>query len=194
MPPPAGWTGCSPSRTQQKPLGATRNPAPPRRGQGGPVEISGAFRGIDQAQKELARIDRDGRAATVGAVRAVQNLAKSRVRSRLRGKPRWSHRGASSRTGPEVNLDGPKNSPRSGGPGRFTGQLASGVSGMKRPRTGVEGVRGAVWMGKGGVRNLYKWRLEKDHPYFAPAVKAMEPQVAPIWEKAWKKVIDRRQG
>lgn len=150
------------------------------------------FRGFDEAQKELARIDKDGRAATRGAVRAVQNLAKSRVRSKLRGKPRWGHRGASSRTGAEVNL-GFVNNPRAGGPGRFTGMLASGVSGKKRPELVGDGkYRGAVWIGKGGVRNLYKWRLEEDYPYFAPAVKGMEPQVARIWEKTWKKVIDRR--
>lgn len=158
------------------------------------MEIKGGFRGIEEAKRELARIDRDGRAATKGAVKAVQNLAKSRIRSRLRGRPRWGHRGASSRTGAAVDL-GFVNNPRSGSPGRFTGTLASGVSGKKRPGFTAAGqVRGAVWIGKGGVRNLYKWRLEKDYPYFAPAVKGMEPLVAPVWEKAWKKVIDRRQG
>lgn len=157
------------------------------------MEISGGFRGIEEAKKELDRIDRDGRAATIGAVRAVQNLAKSRVRSRLRGKPRWGHRGASARTGPAVDVAAGHSS-RSGGPGRFTGQLASGVSGMKRPRSGAGTVKGAVWMGKGGVRNLYKWRQEEAFPYFEPAVKGMEPLVAPLWEKTWKKVIDRRQG
>lgn len=157
------------------------------------MEIKGGFRGIEEAKKELARIDKDGRIATVAAVRAVQNLAKSRVRSRLRGKPRWGHRGASSRTGAAVDLF-PGSSPRSGGPGRFTGMLASGVSGMKRPRSLAGTTKGAVWMGKGGVRNLYKWQQEEAFPYFAPAMKAMEPLVAPVWEKAWKRVIDRRQG
>lgn len=157
------------------------------------MEISGGFRGIEEAKRELARIDTDGRIATIAAVRAVQNLGKSRVRSRLRGKPRWGHRGASARTGPAVDLF-PGHASRSGGPGRFTGTLSAGVSGMKRPRSGTGTVKGAVWMGKGGVRNLYKWRVEAQYPYFEPAVKGMEPLVAPMWEKAWKRVIDRRQG
>lgn len=156
------------------------------------TEIKAVFSGFDEARAELKKIDRDGRAATKSAVRAVQNLGKSRVRSRLRGQPRWGHRGASSRTGPEVNLGFTFN-PRSGGPGRFTGQLSSGVSGMKQPRSAGDGAfRGAVWVGKGGVRNLYKWRLEQEYPYFEPAIKGMEPKVAQVWEKAWKRVIDRR--
>lgn len=156
------------------------------------TEIKAVFSGFDEARAELRRIDRDGRAATSAAVRAVQNLGKSRVRSRLRGKPRWGHRGASSRTGAEVNL-GFVSNPRSGGPGRFTGMLSSGVSGMKKPRAAGDGAyRGAVWVGKGGVRNLYKWRLEREYPYFEPAIKGMEPKVTPVWEKAWKRVIDRR--
>ena len=64
---------------------------------------------------------------------------------------------------------------------------------MKKPRTAGDGAyRGAVWIGKGGVRNLYKWRLEREYPYFEPAIEGMEPKVAPLWEKTWKRVIDRR--
>jgi hypothetical protein len=157
------------------------------------MEIKGVLEGVEAAKKDLKRFEADGAAATVASVRAVQNLAKARVRSRLRGKPRWSHRGASSRTGAAVNLGGPAHSPRSGSPGRFTGQLSTGVSGMKRPRLRMAGeVEGAVWMGKGSVRNLYKWKLEEQHPYFEPAVRGMEPLVAAVWEKAWRRVIERR--
>lgn len=156
--------------------------------------IGATVEGARSLKDALMGIADDGDAATLAAVKASANLMKSRVRSRLRGKPRWSHRGASSRTGAAVDLGGPAHSPRSGGPGRFTGQLAQSVRSSRRPRRTAEGYDTAVFMGgrKTPVTNLYKGRQEKKYPYFAPGIKTAEPQIAVVWEKAWKRVIDRR--
>lgn len=152
-----------------------------------------AWRGVDELKAELAAVNRDGNAATLAAIKASSALVKRRVRSRLRGKPRWTHRGASSRTGAAVDLDGPRNTPRSGGPGRFTGSLYRGVGAVRRPR-GVAGVyQGGVGVG-GGVRNLYKAKDEAAFPYFRPAVKASEAQIGAVWNAAWRKVIAKRGG
>ena len=49
-------------------------------------------------------------------------------------------------------------------------------------------VYGGVGIG-GGVRNLYKRRVEQRFPYFPPGVSGAEAEVAQIWERAWRKVV-----
>jgi hypothetical protein len=121
-------------------------------------------------------------------MKAAQNVAKSSVKRQIRGRPRWDHRGASSRTGGAVNLHlSPPHVSRSGGPGRLTGVLARGVGGVRKPKPAPGGgFQGGVGVG-GGVRNLYKKRTEAKFPYFAPGVKKAEPKMAAVWEAAWAK-------
>jgi len=153
------------------------------------------IKGLREAQAELKQIAHEGDDATKAAVNAAGALVARSIKSRMRGKPRWNHRGASKRTGPEVNTGGPAHSPRGGGPGKFTGTLASGVRKSRRPRPAPGGFSGAVIMGSKDtkIRNLYKGRTEENFPFWAPGVAAATPKVEAVWEKAWTRVIDKHR-
>jgi hypothetical protein len=146
-------------------------------------------RGAREAQAAIIRAERRIDLASLQALKACQALAKRSVKSGLRGRPRWDHRGRSARTGDTVRLDlTPHHVSKGSGPGRLTGTLARGVGGIRRPQidplTGQ--VKGGVGVG-GGVRNLYKKRLEAAYPYFKPGVDKAVPKMEPIWAKAWKR-------
>ncbi|MET8627929.1 hypothetical protein ABZW30_30020 [Kitasatospora sp. NPDC004669] len=137
----------------------------------------------------LDRMMHDVDHATVAALKATQNLAKQSVRARMRGRPRWDHRGASDRTGDAVNLNlNPHHQPRQGGPGRLTGALARGVGGVRKPRKTPAGFAGGVGVG-GGVRNLYKGRTEARFAYLKPGVDAALPAFEAVWFKAWNRAV-----
>lgn len=158
-----------------------------------PINIT--VKGLKEAEAELRAIAREGDDATKAAVNAAGALVARSIKSRMRGKPRWNHRGASKRTGPEVNTGGPAHSARGGGPGKFTGTLASGVRKSRRPRRAPGGFSGAVIMGSKDtkIRNLYKGATEERFPYWRPGVAAAEPKAAAVWEKAWTRVIDKHR-
>lgn len=143
--------------------------------------------GLRELEAGLDRMERDIDRGTVAALKATQNLAKKSIRSGMRGRPRWDHRGASSRTGDAVSLNlNPHHAARGGGPGRLTGTLYRGVGGVRKPHKTLQGFQGGVGVG-GGVRNLYKKRTEGKFPYVKPGVDKVERQFPDIWMKAWNK-------
>ncbi|SFF11399.1 hypothetical protein SAMN05216251_108214 [Actinacidiphila alni] len=144
--------------------------------------------GVREAQAGLRVMNREIDVATLKALKATQALAKKSVRSGLRGRPRWDHRGASTRTGATVSLNlSPHHVTKGGGPGRLTGSLSKGVGGVRRPKPiPGGGFAGGVGVGK-GVRNLYKKRLEAQYPYFRPGIRKAEPKMAAVWQAAWLK-------
>lgn len=150
--------------------------------------ISVTVRGTKEVRTALTRLDREIDLATVRALKATQALAKKSIRSGLRGRPRWDHRGKSSRTGPTVSLDlTPHHVSKGGGPGRLTGTLSRGVGGVRRPKPlPGGGFQGGVGVG-GGVRNLYKKRLEGKYPYVQPGVRKAEPKMAAVWQTNWRR-------
>jgi hypothetical protein len=150
--------------------------------------ISVRVKGVREAEASLTRMNREIDLATLKALKATQALAKKSIRSGLRGRPRWDHRGASSRTGDAVKLDlTPHHVTKSGGPGRLTGELSKGVGGVRRPKPlPGGGFQGGVGVGK-GVRNLYKKRLEAQYPYFRPGLRKAEPKMTAVWNAAWAK-------
>lgn len=156
-------------------------------------------RGIKAAESELIAMDKRVDLSTVAALKKVQSLTRGRVRSRLRGRARWSHRGQGVRfafvTKVDINNGGSGHIKRSGGPGRFTGTLNGAVRGSRKPRLDGPGVYSAVvFMGSkvAPVANVYKARLEGKYPYFAPGVKSAEPKMPVIWNAAWAKATRTR--
>lgn len=151
------------------------------------VVVRGARKVISELHLMDARVD----AATVAALKKMQAEAKKNIRSQMRGRPRWDHRGASSRTGEAVDLNlSPHHQPRSGGPGRLTGMLSRHVGGKRHIDK-----RGAEWVGGvgagGGVTNLYRARVEARYPYVEPGVKATERKAKEIWPLAWERALRR---
>ncbi|MFJ8437677.1 hypothetical protein [Kitasatospora griseola] len=152
--------------------------------------IGVSVRGVREAQAAVVAMDKRIDLATLKALKAVQGVTKSAIKSGLRGRPRWDHRGKSSRTGSTVNLGlTPHHVTKSGGPGRLTGSLSKAIRSDKRPRP----VPGGGWNGvvlagsKGGPQNLYKGQLEATYPYFKPGVNKAMPKIEGIWVAAWKK-------
>ena len=149
--------------------------------------------GFDRVMKETEAIQTRVEKATWFAVKENQRILKLAIRRNLRGKPRWNQRGASGSI-PGFKVPGPRHAPRSGGPGRFTGDLYRGVGGKKRPLFEPGGtVVGGVGVG-GKINNLKKGTLEKKFPYFKPAVEATEPKMAQAYQKGWDKAINKMGG
>lgn len=148
------------------------------------VIVKGAKECAAAVQAMEKRID----LGTLAALKASQNLAKASIRQGLRGRPRWDHRGKSARTGESVKLNlKPHRVSKAGGPGRLTGKLYKGVGGVRKPKPlPGGGFQGGVGVG-GGVRNLYKKRLEGQFPYVKPGVKKAEPKMAAAWNAAYAK-------
>jgi hypothetical protein len=155
--------------------------------------VSALIEGAKAAQLELAAMDARADAATIAALKKVQSLTAARVRSRLRGRPRWSHRGQGLRwkfVKPFDTGGGKSHITRSGGPGRFTGTLGGAVKGSRRPRRKGFGTYSAiVFVGSknGKIVNIYKSKLEGKYPYFKPGVKSAEPKMPAVWEAAYAK-------
>lgn len=154
--------------------------------------------GVRAAQAELTAMDKRVDAATIAALKKVQSLARARIRSRLRGRARWNHRGQATQGPwtfvPGFDLPGSRtvHISRAGGPGRFTGTLNSDVKASRKPRREGKGTYTAVvMMGSktSPIANVYKRRLEAKYPYFAPGVNSAEPLMPAVWEAAWAKAI-----
>jgi len=150
--------------------------------------ITVAVRGARECAAAVTAMDKRIDVGTLSALKASQNLAKASIRQGLRGRPRWDHRGKSSRTGEHISLNlSPHHVSKAGGPGRLTGKLYRGVGGVRKPKPlPAGGFQGGVGVG-GGVRNLYKKRLEDQYPYVKPGVKKAEPKMAAVWNTAWGK-------
>lgn len=147
------------------------------------------YRGVTELRTAIDAVSKQIDVATIAALKASQNLAKAKIKSGMRGRPRWDHRGASSRTGPAVALNlNPHHTSKGGGPGRLTGTLARGVGGVRKPIKIPGGFQGGVGVG-GGVRNLYKKLIEGQYPYVKPGLAKATPQMPAIWAKAWDKSV-----
>lgn len=153
-------------------------------------EIIGVVRGVRRAEVALVAMERRIDVATIRSLKATQQLAKTSIRSGMRGRPRWDHRGKSARTGPTVSLDlSPHRTSKGGGPGKLTGTLIRGVGGVRRPKPlPGGGFQGGVGVG-GGVRNLYKKRIEGRYPYVRPGIRKAEPKMAAVWTRGWERAI-----
>jgi hypothetical protein len=153
-----------------------------------PDELRVVVRGVKEAEAAVQRMDRQIDLATLRALKATQALAKKSIRGGMRGRPRWDHRGRSSRTGDTVSLGlSPHHVTKSGGPGRLTGKLYRGVGGVRKPKPlPGGGFQGGVGVG-GGVRNLYKKRIEGQYPYVKPGVRKAEPKMSAVWQTNWAK-------
>jgi hypothetical protein len=155
--------------------------------------LHGANDVIGEFGRVSVRVDR----ATVAATRAVQRKLVGAIRGELTGPPRWNHRGASRVYAKSVTLVGqPAHAPRGGPPGKFTGDLRRGVGGVKKLTAHAGRVTGGVGVGGGRIpqNNLKKGRLEAKYPFFAPAVRRVEPELVAIYEATWAKALARRGG
>jgi hypothetical protein len=162
----------------------------------GSTSISAIIHGVKSINHAIDETTAQVGKATTGALRANQNLLKTKIRKNLRNPPRWNQRGASEKyKTPAFKLEGaPRHSPRSGGPGRFSGELYEGVKSKRTPRVDALGnAKGWVAIGK-RANNVKKGKLERDHPYFAPAVVEAEPLMAATYDKGWAKAIKKSGG
>ncbi|WBP87039.1 hypothetical protein [Kitasatospora cathayae] len=157
---------------------------------------SGFVKGGEDTAAELERMGKRVDKATKQALKKVQGLASRSIKSGMRGRPRWDHRGASSRTGEHINLGlSPHVAKKSGGPGKLTGSLVKSIKGSKRPRkVGAAGYSAVVMAGgKGGPQNLYKGKVEGTYPFFKPGVTKAEPKMPAVWNAAWAKATQTKK-
>jgi len=157
--------------------------------------ISVTVRGVRKFTAATEEVERNVDFATIKGLKAQQTLVKREVRKNLRGAPRWTERGKSKiySTTWRITPGGNTNNPRSGGPGKFSGALLGGVGGVRRPKKLLDVFIGGVGVG-GNVNNLKKHTLEREFPYFKPAVEKAEPKMSKVWEKAWGNAVERRGG
>ncbi|MET8624533.1 hypothetical protein ABZW30_12380 [Kitasatospora sp. NPDC004669] len=159
-----------------------------------PGEMRAVVRGVKEAEAALVKMDANIDVATLKALKACQGLARKSIKGQLRGRPRWDHRGKSSRTGDTVRLNlNPHVVAKSGGPGRLTGALSRSIRSNKKPMPlPGGGFNGVVFAGgRGGPQNLYKGQLEGQFPYFKPGVDKAEPKMAGIWAAAWGRATEK---
>lgn len=156
-------------------------------------EITVVVRGAKGAIGNITKLEAAISASSKTATNAVSRKMRTQIRRNLNGKPRWNHRGAGQGLG-SITVAGPKHTPRSGGPGKLTGELREGV-GIRKPK-----LRGAgQWVGGVGVggkqdhrRNFLKRPLEARYPFFWPGVQKVAPQAEAIYAAAWAKAAKRR--
>lgn len=151
-----------------------------------------AFRSMDRFYEDMKSMDDNVNRATVLAIRANQNLIKKILRTNLSMyAPRWNHRGKSRIYTENVTFKNlPKHSPSFSPPGKFSGALVGGVGSVKHIKKYKGAYEGGVGIG-GNINNLKKNKLERDFPYFAPAVAEAEPLMAKTYNKAWERAIKR---
>jgi len=160
-------------------------------------DLAFAFKGVKEFRQATQEVESRLDKATIAALRANQNKIKTAVKRNLRGAPRWTERGKSrvySEGFQFPNTKGQHHFPRSGGPGKFSGDLLRGVGGVKRPTK----IDSGTWIGGVGigkkVNRFKKGTLERKFPYFRPAVLKVEPQIRSTYEKAWAKSISKQGG
>lgn len=156
-----------------------------------PSSVGYVVRGVRELNAELEKVKVRTDAGTIAGLKAMQNDAKKNIRSRMRGRPRWDRRGASERTGAEVNLDlSPHHVSKSSGPGKLDGKLYGGVGGVRRPKKFGAEYRGGVGCG-GRVTNLYKRYVEQRYPFIRPGVQKTIARGDEIWARAWDKAVHK---
>jgi hypothetical protein len=159
------------------------------------IETSYLVKGVQECVAAFDAVEARTAAATTAGVKAVSRRMVVEVRANMDGAPRWRHRGPGV-YGYSVNGDGPNHAPRSGGVGKFTGRLRSGVGSKKRIKiNGAGEFTGGV--GVGGSRmpeNNFKKRWETDYPFFAPGVAKVEEEVPAIYTAAWDAAINKARA
>ena len=154
------------------------------------------MKGVKQFDAATKEMEKKVAKATTSALRSNQNLIKTNVRRNLRNPPRWTQRGHSPkyRTPAFRASDKQENNPRSGGPGRLTGELYEGIRSKRIPRVDSKGeVKGWVAV-RNRVNNPFKAKLEQKYPYFAPAVETSAPLMRATYEKGWAKSMSKTGG
>lgn len=151
------------------------------------------MKGVDEIEAALSEMVAATDAATYAAMRAASQVAKTQVKQGMRGRPRWDRRGASSRTGPEVNLNlSPHHVSKAGGPGKLTGYMRGAVGVVKKPKKLGTAYHGGIGVGGGRTptTNLYKAKVNAKYPYLQPGVTKAEPKMAVAWKRAWAKATE----
>ncbi|MEY9944884.1 hypothetical protein [Kitasatospora sp. GAS1066B] len=154
-------------------------------------DIGGTIAGVREVGDALTAMERRVDAATIKALKASQRVTRTAIRGRMRGRPRWGHRGASARTGPNITVDRQAGHiTRSGGPGKLSGALLVSIRSSKAPRRKAAGLSAVVMSGgASGPQNLYKKIVEARFPYFATGAKAAEAKLPKIWADLWAKAV-----
>ncbi|AUG78098.1 hypothetical protein CFP65_3298 [Kitasatospora sp. MMS16-BH015] len=147
--------------------------------------------GVREIGEALTRMERRVDAATIKALKASQRVTRTAIKGRMRGRPRWGHRGASARTGANVTVDRTQGRiTRAGGPGKLSGALLASIRSSKQPRRKGDALSAAVMSGgAGGPQNLYKKHVEARFPYFKTGAEAAEKKLPKIWEDLWRDAV-----
>lgn len=157
-----------------------------------PGEVSEIIKGVKECAAALDEITARTDAATLAGMRAAHIVAKRQVKSGMRGRPRWNHRGPIKGL-PAVDLPQyPAHSARSGGPGKMTGSLSANVGYVKRPIKVGSTYEGGVGCGgrKAPITNLYRFDIESKYPYMRPGVDKAKPKIRDAFEAAWAKATE----
>jgi len=146
---------------------------------------------------ELVLIEKRVDVATGLAAKTAAQRAKTSVKSQMRGRPRWSHRGKWAGR-EQLNIPGPTRKVRAGGgggPGKFSGQLMKSIRSSKKPRVVAGGASAALFASSkyNKAINAYASKTEARFPYFEPGVKKFLPKVPTIFEAAWGKATRTRR-
>lgn len=141
-----------------------------------------------EAEAALSAMDRQVDRATLLALKKSQTVAKASVKSGMRGRARWDHRGAG-KSGVAVNLKlNPPHVVKSGGPGQLTGHLRRAVGAVKRPKKVEGGWSGGVGAGgRESSTNVYRGFVDARYPYMKPGVEKVKPKIPAIYHAAWLK-------
>lgn len=134
---------------------------------------------------------------TRNALRKSTNYTKSRIKGGMRGSPRWGHKGPDKVTEAPAVKTGrtPDHIPRSGGPGRLTGDLWRSIRRSRKPRSDGPDSWSAVVMAGGdyGFQNRYKGQVEATNPYFKPGVDKAAPKVRGFFEASWAAAVNGKR-
>lgn len=147
------------------------------------------IKGVGEIEAKLSEMQVASNEGTRVALNKATGYTRQRIRGGMRGTPRWGHKGPDKATGaPSVKTGRtPDHKPRSGGPGRLTGDLYSSIRKSRRARAEGPGEWSQVVMagGRGGFQNRYKARIESEYPYFKPGAEKAKPKVRAFFEGAW---------
>lgn len=156
-------------------------------------DITVVVRGTREVRTALDAMDRRIDRATIAALKASQNLAKKTIKSGMRGRPRWDHRGRTGVGGAPVSLHlNPHHVRKGGGPGRLTGTLSRAVGGVRRPRRTPDGFSGGVGVGgRESLAVIYRAEVEARYPYMRPGLDKARAGMPVIWQRAWGRAINR---
>lgn len=135
--------------------------------------------GVEELTRKFAAMERAGERAVVSAVRKCERTIVTSIRKQLGGEPRWGYRGKSDVYSESVKK-GFRHRPRSGPPGKFTGDLRKGIGGRKKIPVIAGEAHGGV--GVGGPKrlrqnNFKKNTLERRFPYVRPGFEAVKDQL-----------------